>query len=550
MRQAGQQCWNGRAAHRTPSAASRGAHLLGRLQAPHIRQVLQALPHHRALKGYQHEQREERIVPAGAGRLHVCAQRQPAQGLTAAAAWRAIGAARHDGRTSSRPAPTGRHRTPGSRRTAPAAAPTAARRSAAPAPQTCWGPSAPAPTQACPPRRIRCWHGTRQMSPAGGARRRRRWGRQATRRWPATTGATRGTQHACVRWRGWHLCGVLELAEHAVAGIQDEVQLAEIEADDGTSILQPRAGTARAARAPAGQQVQPGKPAAGAGVPGPAARCAHRVLAVQRHDLLAAHECVRHDLDVRRVGQRAHGAEVQAALQLHRPHGAQVGECLSASGDARQRKPSGFSVASARRQACAGSRHSRAAQRRRRWPAARGRTAQSPRGPTAAVPMLPTPRTAPGRARRPGGATCDLKPWRRRVCGRRQRRRRGGAALLQRPTAGLASAGWSWGWPGLGERTAANCGGPEMATLGAHLSSFLYSMTSCSSLASTPGNRLAMVSARPRQSSPCSQHLRGESGQCDWTDGSTGRAMASSRIGRRQHVPPPAVAAVVSVRTQ
>ena len=43
------------------------AHLLGRLQAPHVLEVLQALPHHRALEADQHDQGEEGVVPAGKG---------------------------------------------------------------------------------------------------------------------------------------------------------------------------------------------------------------------------------------------------------------------------------------------------------------------------------------------------------------------------------------------------------------------------------------------------------------------------------------------------
>lgn len=59
---------------------------------------------------------------------------------------------------------------------------------------------------------------------------------------------------------------------------------------------------------------------------------AHRLLAVQRHNFLCAHEGVRHHLGVGCVGQAMNRAEVQPALQLDAPHGGQEGESLGNNG--------------------------------------------------------------------------------------------------------------------------------------------------------------------------------------------------------------------------
>lgn len=51
--------------HLAPASAQPfGSYLLGRLQAAHVAQVLQALPHHGALERDQHDEREQGVVPA------------------------------------------------------------------------------------------------------------------------------------------------------------------------------------------------------------------------------------------------------------------------------------------------------------------------------------------------------------------------------------------------------------------------------------------------------------------------------------------------------
>jgi len=118
-----------------PGRETTPPHLLGRLQAAHIAEVLEALPHHGALKGDQHDQGEEGVVPAGARRMQRVSStfektregtcRWRSRAMTKAIAegpsqhrvdsikrCNIVRTAPNTVLTSSHPEPTGRHRTP------------------------------------------------------------------------------------------------------------------------------------------------------------------------------------------------------------------------------------------------------------------------------------------------------------------------------------------------------------------------------------------------------------------------------------------------------